>query len=150
MEAPAEGLGFWPQESFKVIYSPEDENLNTHITINEDGEAACLCDEAICFKTTADFDYGHKLLGMPFFEEVHEAAPEYISLLQIDEDERWNLRFYDCGMLNFLIRKEDLPRPELPCRPGNNRGRRRNTAFPYAEEGFPHHIRQSRPALSDR
>ena len=95
MEAPAEGLGFWPKEAFKVIYSPEDENLNTHITINEDGEAACLCDEAICFKTTADFDYGHKLLGMPFFEEVHEAAPEYISLLQIDEDERWNLRFYD-------------------------------------------------------
>lgn len=45
---------------------------------------------------------------MPFFEEVHEAAPKYISLLQIDEDERWNLRFYDCGMLNFLIRKEDL------------------------------------------
>ena len=108
MEAPAEGLGFWPQEAFKVIYSPEDKNLNTHITINEDGEAACLCDEAISLKPTEAFDYGHKLLGMPFFEEVHEAAPEYISLLQIDEDERWSLRFYDCGMLNFLIRKEDL------------------------------------------
>lgn len=108
MEAPAEGLGFWPKESFKVIYTSEDKNFNTHITINEDGEAACLCDEAICFKPTEDFDYGHKLLGMPFFEEIHEASPEYISLLQIDEDERWNLRFYDCGMLNFLIRKEDL------------------------------------------
>lgn len=45
---------------------------------------------------------------MPFFEEVNEAAPGYISLLQIDEDERWNLRFYDCGMINFIIRKEDL------------------------------------------
>lgn len=66
MEAPAEGLGFWPQEAFKVIYTSEDKNFNTHIILNEDGEAACLCDEAICFKTTADFDYGHKLLACRF------------------------------------------------------------------------------------
>ena len=31
-----------------------------------------------------------------------------MSLLQIDEDERWHLRFYDCGMINFIILKEDL------------------------------------------
>ena len=55
-----------------------------------------------------EYDDNHKLLGMPFFGEVRDEAPNYLSLLQIDEDERWGLRFYDCGMLNFLISKEDL------------------------------------------
>ena len=31
-----------------------------------------------------------------------------ISLLQVDEDDRWHLRFYDCGMLHFLISPRNL------------------------------------------
>ena len=35
-------------------------------------------------------------------------SPGCLSLLQIDEDDRWGLRFYDCGMYYFLIRPRDL------------------------------------------
>ena len=34
--------------------------------------------------------------------------PGMINLLQIDENDDWGLRFFDCGMLNFLITPADL------------------------------------------
>ncbi len=51
---------------------------------------------------------GTRLLGQPFYEEVSSELPGMISLLQIDENDSWDLRFFDCGMLNFLITPEDL------------------------------------------
>jgi hypothetical protein len=29
-----------------------------------------------------------------------------MSLLQLDEEERWNLRFFDCGTINFMVPTE--------------------------------------------
>ena len=51
---------------------------------------------------------GFQLLGRPFYDEVVQEMPGMINLLQIDENDDWNLRFFDCGMLNFLISPEDL------------------------------------------
>ena len=31
-----------------------------------------------------------------------------VSLLQLDEEERWHLRFFDCGTINFMIPVESL------------------------------------------
>ena len=45
---------------------------------------------------------------MPFFQDIQEGYYDYINLLQIDENDDWGLRLYDCGMINFLIRPEDL------------------------------------------
>lgn len=108
LEAFVECIGFWPESSYKVIYVPAADGLHTHKVVWLDGTDACLPAESMCFEKTGEYDDNHKLLGMPFFEEVRDEAPNYLSLLQIDEDERWGLRFYDCGMLNFLISKEDL------------------------------------------
>ena len=54
------------------------------------------------------FSDDFKLLGMPYFSDVRDGFYDYINLLQIDEEDRWGLRLYDCGMINFLIRPEDL------------------------------------------
>ena len=51
---------------------------------------------------------GHILLGEPYQDEIRQAHPGCLALLQIDEDDRWDLRFYDCGMYYFLIRPGDL------------------------------------------
>ena len=48
------------------------------------------------------------LLGEPYLEEVREAMPGLVPLLQIDENDDWGLRFFDCGMLTFMISPEDL------------------------------------------
>lgn len=108
LEAYNGHIGFWPENTYKVIYSPKTNGLHTHKVVWEDGTDACLPAEAVSFEKTGVCDDNHKFLGLPFFEEVREEAPGYISLLQIDEDDRWGLRFYDCGMLNFLISQEDL------------------------------------------
>lgn len=102
------GLGEWPAESFRVLYSPTCEGLEPRPITYEDGEAAFLPAERLTFSwADEDFD-SFKLLGRPYYEEIKELYPEHISLLQIDEQERWGLRLYDCGMLCFLITPEEL------------------------------------------
>ena len=39
---------------------------------------------------------------------MREALPGYVPLLQIDENDDWGLRFFDCGMLCFMIKPENL------------------------------------------
>lgn len=40
LKAPCEGLGFWREGTYKVIYSPDIEHLDTHIVVDEDGHDA--------------------------------------------------------------------------------------------------------------
>ena len=104
------GLGAWDPGFFKVLYSPTCEGLHTHSLLYDDGSPAALPAEEIIF-SQADSDdagYGFCLLGRPFYDEVAEANPGRISLLQVDESDDWDLRFFDCGMLNFLISPKNL------------------------------------------
>ncbi|MBR1809816.1 MAG: DUF1963 domain-containing protein [Paludibacteraceae bacterium] len=103
------GIGEWTKDMFRVIWSEDTQNLHRHTIEDEDGNPYGLKAEKIVFSGNARHDDGFRLLGKPFYEEVAEQTDaKLISLLQLDESERWNLRFYDCGMLNFLISKEDL------------------------------------------
>lgn len=103
------GIGEWPKEAFKVIYSPIDQDLKTHQVIGPDGEPYALPAEKITFGGRGKADQpAFKLLGDPYYDEVGQWYPEYINLLQIDENDDWAMRFYDCGMINFLIKPEDL------------------------------------------
>ena len=104
----APGMGEWPSEYFRVLYSPVSEGLNTHTLFydEEDEIPACPAPERIVFSNEGEsFTW---LLGEAFAEETREALPGYVSLLQIDENDDWGLRFFDCGMLNFMIKPADL------------------------------------------
>jgi len=128
------GMGLWQKDYFRVLYSPTCDNLHTHHIVDEEGLPATRSAEALTFKAVdavdADLksashesgilnplqqvlnplqgDDGIRLLGFPYIEEVREQTPGMLSLLQIDECDRWNLVFHDCGMLNFLIRPDHL------------------------------------------
>lgn len=102
------GLGLWQEEYFRVLYSPTCNNLHTHSIVYDDGTPFGLPAEAITFSHSDDDGYGISLLGDPYLDDVCEQFPGMLSLLQIDEEDRWRLRFYDCGMLNFLISPEHL------------------------------------------
>ena len=102
----APGLGEWPSDFFKVLYSPSCENLNTHTLMYDEDTPAAPVPEKIIFSNEGD-SYTW-LLGEAFPVETREALPGYVSLLQIDENDEWGLRFFDCGMLNFMIKPEDL------------------------------------------
>ena len=103
------GLGEWSDDSFAVLYAPEGSELQTCRILYEDDETpVALPAEKISF-TEDDATYdGFKLLGVPYYDEVRDEYENHISLLQIDEEDRWGLRFYDCGMLNFLITPDEL------------------------------------------
>ena len=102
------GMGEWDAPYFKVLYAPSCKELHTHKIVCEDGSPFGLPAESIAFSYDSEPEYCTRLLGEPYIDEVREDMPGMISLLQIDESDDWNLRFYDCGMVNFLISKEDL------------------------------------------
>ena len=106
--ACAPGLGEWDAPCFKVLYSPSTRNLHAHSLLYDDGTPACLPAETLSFVEDAAGEIYTGLLGKPFYEEVSDELPGLISLLQIDENDDWGLRFFDCGMLNFMISPEDL------------------------------------------
>ncbi len=126
--AVSPGLGEWEAPCFKVLWAPSCENLHTHSILYEDGTEACLPAVPMAFScgvaggsceagggssgSAGGFcgaaGDGFQLLGRPFYDEVVQEMPGMINLLQIDENDDWNLRFFDCGMLNFLITPADL------------------------------------------
>ena len=56
------------------------------------------------FEATSETDFGFKFPGMPAMTEGYENENEgLMSLLQLDEEERWNLRIFDCGTVNFMV-----------------------------------------------
>ena len=109
LDAPCGGTGEWEPGTFKVLYSEDCSDLLTHEYYWEDGEPAVLPAEEIAFEAAAETDFGFKLLGMPAMTEGYENENKgMMSLLQLDEEERWGLRFFDCGTVNFMIPTERL------------------------------------------
>ena len=104
LDAPCEGSGEWEPGTYKVLYSEDCSDHLTHEYYWEDGEPATLPSEEMTFESASETDFGFKLLGMPAMTEGYENENEgLMSLLQLDEEERWGLRFFDCGIVNFMI-----------------------------------------------
>ena len=109
LDAPCGGTGEWEPGTFKVLYSEDCSDLLAHEYYWEDGEPAVLPAEEMTFEAASETDSGFKLLGMPAMTEGYEHENEgLMSLLQMDEEERWGLRFFDCGTVNFMIPTERL------------------------------------------
>lgn len=107
LDAPCGGTGEWEPGTFKVLYSEDHSDLLTHEYYWEDGEPAVLPAEEMTFEAASETDFGFKLLGMSAMTEGYENENEgLMSLLQMDEEERWGLRFFDCGTINFMIPAE--------------------------------------------
>ena len=109
MDARCNGIGEWEQDSYMVIYHKKVDRLHTHEYYWEDGSLAVLEAEKIGFENTDEEDFGFKLLGMPAMTEGYENENEgLLSLLQLDEEDRWVMRFFDCGTINFMMPLEAM------------------------------------------
>ncbi len=102
------GMGVWSEDYYRVLYTSDCENLHTHHLNYPNGTLATMPAEEIIFKYSDIPTDGIRLLGPPCLDEVCEAMPNMCILLQIDENERWNLLFHDCGMLSSLISPQNL------------------------------------------
>ena len=97
-------------DSPAVLYTEREEGLRPYELCWEGTDESVFrpVEEMLFSRAESPRGDGHILLGEPYQEEVRQAHPGCLSLLQIDEDDRWGLRFYDCGMYYFLIRPRDL------------------------------------------
>lgn len=110
-ESPVEnGMGEWPKGHFVVKYAKEInfETFRSCIMVDEDDQPVTEPEREIEFSLCEDNDDGIKLLGVPYYEEVRENYPEFMNLLQLDEDNELSMRFYDCGMVNLMMKEADL------------------------------------------
>lgn len=100
-------IGKWPKENVRIMYSPTCENLEPYeMYWGESGESVFMPAEKLDFESCGATDDGFKLLGKPYITEINEE--DYVSVLQVDEDDAWGLHFYDCGMLFLLMHRPQL------------------------------------------
>lgn len=95
-------------DMIRVMYLEDESDLKPYvITWEGTDESVFRPAEEILFNDTEE-TYCHELLGIPFESEVADSYPNAISLLAIQEEDRWRLRFFDCGTMYFLIDRDDL------------------------------------------
>ena len=108
LDAPSGHIGEWPNNLFQVLFSPDRNNLREHEIRYEDGSPAVMTPEPL----DAPLQRGEEsyILHAPtvWQDELTQDYPNWQVLVQLDESDLHNLRFYDCGTLFFLIRPEDL------------------------------------------
>ena len=102
------GMGEWPDYFYKVLYSPTRENLHEHKVLLEDGTSALPEPQAMDEPGKRGEESSVLCRPSNFGYEVQQEYPDYRVLLRLDESDMLGLRFYDCGMLYFLIKPEDL------------------------------------------
>ncbi|MGN0223862.1 MAG: DUF1963 domain-containing protein [Muribaculaceae bacterium] len=111
---PCGGIGLWPKGACRVIYYPKEqfnEIMRVHFVINNQPctPRARRIDIDVCESR----DYGIKLFGRPAcFEwfDWPDPCEGWKLLLQVDTEELpdHTLRFYDDGLLYFIIDPDDL------------------------------------------
>jgi uncharacterized protein YwqG len=84
------------------------ETFRSCILVDDEDQSLTEPELEMEFAECADDAQGHKLLGVPFFEDVRNEYPEMINLLQIDDDEDMGIRLYDCGNINLMMKPSDL------------------------------------------
>lgn len=114
-EAQCHGIGEWEPGAYKVIYAKGTDHLCTQEYYWENGEVAVLEAERMNFEPSErEEEFGFKFLGMPAMTEGYENENEgLVSLLQLDEEERWMMRFFDSGTINFMMPLEALLRRDF-------------------------------------
>lgn len=104
------GIGEWPKGEFVVKYakSINFETFQSCILVDDEDQPLTEPELEMEFSQCDDKADGFKLLGLPYYEDVRQEYPDHINLLQLDEDDDLGLRFYDCGMLNVMMKESDL------------------------------------------
>ena len=103
-------MGRWDRPMIAVKYakSINMETFNSCILVDDGDNELAEPEMAIEFSACPDKEGGHILLGRPFYEDVDNDCEGCCNLLQIDEDDDLDIRFYDCGTFNIMMKESDL------------------------------------------
>ena len=102
LDAEGGHMGAWNASLYQVLYAPQRTNLHEHEVRYESGESAVP--EPI-YTDLPQWDKPQP--PHCFTDEVAQDWPGYEVLVDVEENDEIELRFYDCGELFFLIKPED-------------------------------------------
>ena len=104
------GIGEWSKGHFVVKYAKaiNFETFRSCIMVDDEDQTLTEPELAMSFHECEEMADGLKLLGKPYYEEVRNEYPDMINLLQLDDNDELGMHFYDCGMVNFMIKPSDL------------------------------------------
>ena len=108
LDADGGHIGEWDKNLYKVLYSPTRENLHVHEIRFSDGTSGVPEPEEMDAPQKRGETSSVLQPAVCFHDEIEQEYPGYQVLLQLDENDGIDLRFYDCGNLFFLIKPEDL------------------------------------------
>lgn len=102
LDAEGGHMGAWDKSLYKVLYASQRTNLHEHEVRYESGESA------VPKPIYTDLPQWDKPQAPRCFtDEVEQDWPGYEVLVDVEENDEIELRFYDCGELFFLIKPED-------------------------------------------
>ena len=101
-------IGEWDKRFFRVLYSPTRKDLHIHEICTENGESAVPQAEPLEAPAQRGEESHVLQPATCWTEELEQEYPGYQVLVQLDENDGIDLRFYDCGTLFFLIKPADL------------------------------------------
>ena len=110
-ESPTDnGTGEWSKGHFVVKYAKtiNFETFRSCILVDDEDHSLTEPELEIQFAECEPEAQGHKLLGLPFYEDIRNGYPEMINLLQISNDEELGIRLSDSGNINLMIKPSDL------------------------------------------
>lgn len=111
---PCGGIGLWPEDACRVIYYPTEQFNNlARIQFLDNGQVCTPRARRFSLTPCDDTAYGPKLFGQPACFEWDgwpHPCQGWQLLLQVDSEEEpdHTLRFYDDGLLYFIIHPDDL------------------------------------------
>ena len=107
---PHTGIGEWPKGHFIVKYakSINFETFRSCIMVDDEDQPLTEPELEITFSDCDEDADGIKLLGIPYYQDVRDQYPDMMNLLQLDENDELEMRFYDCGTVNLMIKESDL------------------------------------------
>ena len=83
------GIGEWPKGQFIVKYAKNInfETFQSCILVDDEDQPLTEPEMEMEFFECEEDAQGFKLLGIPFFEDVRQNYPEYINLLQLEDED---------------------------------------------------------------
>lgn len=108
VDAESGHLGEWDEAFYRVLYAADTGALHEHEIRYPDGRSAVPDPEPIEAPAERGELSAVRSGAGCFQDEIAQDYPGYEVLVELDENDKIGLRFYDCGNLFFLIRPEDL------------------------------------------
>lgn len=93
-----------------IIYSSQENNLKPYKLCWEDTDESIFrpAEEIVFKKSTTLKGQDIRMLTLPYQDEISDQYIDCMAVLQLDEEDKWGLRFFDCGMYYFLMKRKDI------------------------------------------